>query len=250
MSVSVARGPLDLSALRAGIPAVMAHERLLPVHPVLAPLFGVAPGDPGLVRGHTVVCSGLAAMSCALAVMSAPTQAGSWAGVVGLPSVGVGAAAELGVVLSRTIFVSGAPSPSQAQSSRSSSSSPDMAAVISALVDGVEVLVLSRRVVGVVSAGVMRKLHTRLQSRGGVLVLVGDPGSVSADVRLNASTRMWEGLGDGHGHLQRRQVSIELDARRRGRPTRADVWLPDHRGGLSACDISPSDNVLPLRRTG
>jgi len=93
-------------------------------------------------------------------------------------------------------------------------------------------------------------LHTRLQSRGGVLVLVGDPGSVSADVRLNASTRMWEGLGDGHGHLQRRQVSIELDARRRGRPTRADVWLPDHRGGLSACDISPSDNVLPLRRTG
>ena len=267
MSVSVARRSVDLSVLRAGIPAVMAHERLLPVHPVLAPLFGVAPGDPGLVRGHTVVCSGSAAMSCALAVMAAPTQVGSWAGVVGLPSVGVSAAAELGVVLSRTVFVAGTSSSSTSSSSTSSSStssstfaSSDMAAVISALVDGVEVLVLSRQVVASVSGGVMRTLHTRLQSRGGVLVLVGDPGSVSADVRLVATTMMWDGVGAGNGHLQRRRVSIELAARRRGRPTRADVWLPDHRGGLSMCDerspgtVSPDTvslgNVLPLRRTG
>ena len=267
MSVSVARRSVDLSVLRAGIPAVMAHERLLPVHPVLAPLFGVAPGDPGLVRGHTVVCSGSAAMSCALAVMAAPTQVGSWAGVVGLPSVGVSAAAELGVVLSRTVFVAGTSSSSTSSSSTSSSTfaSSDMAAVISALVDGVEVLVLSRQVVASVSGGVMRTLHTRLQSRGGVLVLVGDPGSISADVRLVATTTMWDGVGAGNGHLQRRRVSIELAARRRGRPTRADVWLPDHRGGLSVCDerssgtVSPDTvsldtvslgNVLPLRRTG
>lgn len=255
MSVSVARRSVDLSVLRAGIPAVMAHERLLPVHPVLAPLFGVAPGDPGLVRGHTVVCSGSAAMSCALAVMAAPTQVGSWAGVVGLPSVGVSAAAELGVVLSRTVFVAGASPSSSSSTSSSTFASSDMAAVISALVDGVEVLVLSRQVVASVSSGVMRTLHTRLQSRGGVLVLVGDPGSVSADVRLVATTMMWDGVGAGNGHLQRRRVSIELAARRRGRPTRADVWLPDHRGGLSMCDerssgTVSSGNVLPLRRTG
>ncbi|MBM3828786.1 MAG: hypothetical protein FJW09_09110 [Actinobacteria bacterium] len=246
MSVPAARRAVDLSNLRGGIPAVMAHERLLPVHPVLAPLFGVAPGDPGLVRGHTVVCSGSAALSCALAVVAAPTQVGSWAGVVGLPSVGVSAAAELGVVLSRTVFVTGA---------SSSSASSDMAAVISALVDGVEVLVLSRQVVGSVSGGVIRKLHTRLQSRGGVLVVVDDPGSVTADVRLAATTTMWDGVGAGNGHLQRRRVSIELEVRRRGRPTRADVWLPDHRGGLSMCDEQSSGNVssgnvLPLHRTG
>jgi hypothetical protein len=182
--------------------------------------------------------------------------------------VGVGAAAELGVVLSRTVFVAGtSPSSSSSSSSTSSSTfaSSDMAAVISALVDGVEVLVLSRQVVASVSGGVMRTLHTRLQSRGGVLVLVGDPGSVSADVRLVATTMMWDGVGVGNGHLQRRRVSIELAARRRGRPTRADVWLPDHRGGLSMCDerssgtvspdtVSPDTvslgNVLPLRRTG
>jgi hypothetical protein len=250
---------VDISALRAGIPAVMAHERLLPVHPVLAPLFGVAPGEPGLVRGHTVVCSGSAAMSCALAVMAAPTRAGSWAGVVGLPSVGVAAAAELGVELSRTIFVSDA-STSSTTSSTSSKTSSDMAAILSALIDGVEVLVLSRRVVAAVSDGVMRKLHTRMQSRGSVLVLVGDPGSISADVRVNASTVMWEGVGAGNGHLQRRRVNIELDARRRGRPTRADVWLPDQHGGLSVCDQTSlgtvssgtvsSGNVVSLRRTG
>jgi len=239
MSVSVARRAVDLSALRAGVPAVMAHERLLPVHPVLAPLFGVAPGDPGLVRGHTVVCSGSAAMSCALAVMAAPTQAGSWAGVVGLPSVGVAAAAELGVELSRTIFVADTPS-----------SSPDMAAVLSALIDGVEVLVLSRRVVATVSDAVMRKLHTRAHSRGAVLILVGDPGSVSVDLRLHAGTVMWDGVGAGNGHLQRRRVSIELDARRRGRPARTDVWLPDQHGALRACDDQSSGNVVSLRRTG
>ena len=164
-------------------------------------------------------------------------------------------------VLSRTVFVAGT-SPS---SSSSTFASSDMAAVISALVDGVEVLVLSRQVVASVSGGVMRTLHTRLQSRGGVLVLVGDPGSVSADVRLVATTMMWDGVGAGNGHLQRRRVSIEFAARRRGRPTRADVWLPDHRGGLSVCDerssgtVSPDTvsldtvslgNVLPLRRTG
>lgn len=246
-AVGATAGKVDISALRAGIPAVMAHERLLPVHPVLAPLFGVAPGEPGLVRGHTVVCSGSAAMSCALAVMAAPTRAGSWAGVVGLPSVGVAAAAELGVELSRTIFV--------ADTSTSSKTSSDMAAILSALIDGVEVLVLSRRVVAAVSDGVMRKLHTRMQSRGSVLVLVGDPGSISADVRVNASTVMWEGVGAGNGHLQRRRVNIELDARRRGRPTRADVWLPDQHGGLSVCDQTSlgtvaSGNVVSLRRTG
>jgi hypothetical protein len=186
-------------------------------------------------------------MSCALAVMAAPTQVGSWAGVVGLPSVGVSAAAELGVVLSRTVFVAGA--------SPSSSTSSDMAAVLSALIDGVEVLVLSRRVVASVSGGVMRTLHTRMQSRGSVLVLVGDPGSVSADVRLVATTTMWDGVGAGNGHLQRRRVSIELAARRRGRPTRADVWLPDQHGGLSVCDDASTGtvstgNVVSLRRTG
>jgi hypothetical protein len=189
--------------------------------------------------------------------MAAPTRAGSWAGVVGLPSVGVAAAAELGVELSRTIFV--------ADTSTSSKTSSDMAAILSALIDGVEVLVLSRRVVAAVSDGVMRKLHTRMQSRGSVLVLVGDPGSISADVRVNASTVMWEGVGAGNGHLQRRRVNIELDARRRGRPTRADVWLPDQHGGLSVCDQTSlgtvssgtvssgtvsSGNVVSLRRTG
>lgn len=263
-AVGATAGKVDISALRAGIPAVMAHERLLPVHPVLAPLFGVAPGEPGLVRGHTVVCSGSAAMSCALAVMAAPTRAGSWAGVVGLPSVGVAAAAEMGVELSRTIFVADA-STSSTTSSTSSKTSSDMAAILSALIDGVEVLVLSRRVVAAVSDGVMRKLHTRMQSRGSVLVLVGDPGSISADVRVNASTVMWEGVGAGNGHLQRRRVNIELDARRRGRPTRADVWLPDQHGGLSVCDQTSlgtvssgtvssgtvsSGNVVSLRRTG
>ncbi|MEY3071274.1 MAG: hypothetical protein RL473_1381, partial [Actinomycetota bacterium] len=110
----------------------LARERLLPVHQALAPLFGLASGDPAplaLTRGHTVACVGSAAMSCALAVLVAPTQAGSWAGVVGLPSCGVQAAADLGVSLERTVFVADPTS-----GSRASSQQADAAAVLSALV--------------------------------------------------------------------------------------------------------------------
>ena len=81
-------------------PLTFAHERTLPVDPVLAPVVG-----SGLVRGQTVVCAGPASMSCAIALLIAPTQHGSWAAVVGVPSFGVLAAADMGVALERTVFV-------------------------------------------------------------------------------------------------------------------------------------------------
>ncbi|MGA0877986.1 MAG: hypothetical protein ACO3SP_02595, partial [Ilumatobacteraceae bacterium] len=56
--------------------AQLARERTLPVLPALSPLFPEA----GLIRGQTVACVGTAAMSCALALAAAPTQAGSWLG--------------------------------------------------------------------------------------------------------------------------------------------------------------------------
>ena len=232
----------------------LARERLLPVHQALAPLFGLASGDLAplaLTRGHTVACVGSAAMSCALAVLVAPTQTGSWAGVVGLPSCGVQAAADLGVSLERTVFVADPTS-----GSRASSQQADAAAVLSALVDGVDVLLLAHHVVNSLSPSLLRRLQTRVQSRGGILVVVNETNSstssLSADIRLTATTEQWQGVGSGHGHLQRRRVLLQLDGRRRARTSAHSVWLPDHRGQLSSVETTAENTgvVIPLRRVG
>ena len=232
----------------------LARERLLPVHQALAPLFGLASGDLAplaLTRGHTVACVGSAAMSCALAVLVAPTQAGSWAGVVGLPSCGVQAAADLGVSLERTVFVADPTS-----GSRASSQQADAAAVLSALVDGVDVLLLAHHVVNSLSPSLLRRLQTRVQSRGGILVVVNETNSstssLSADIRLTATTEQWQGVGSGYGHLQRRRVLLQLDGRRRARTSAHSVWLPDHRGQLSSVETTAENTgvVIPLRRVG
>jgi len=181
----------------------------------------------------------------------APTQAGSWAGVVGLPSCGVQAAADLGVSLERTVFVADPTS-----GSRASSQQADAAAVLSALVDGVDVLLLAHHVVNSLSPSLLRRLQTRVQSRGGILVVVNEKisstSSLSADVRLTATTEQWQGVGSGHGHLQRRRVLLQLDGRRRARTSAHSVWLPDHRGQLSSVETTAENAgvVIPLRRVG
>jgi hypothetical protein len=77
----------------------MSHS--LPVAKALQPIIP----DGVLVRGRTVLCSGDAAMSTALLVVSAATQAGSWLAVVGVSDFGLVSACEQGVALQRTVLV-------------------------------------------------------------------------------------------------------------------------------------------------
>jgi len=163
----------------------------------------------------------------------------------------VQAAADLGVSLERTVFVADPTS-----GSRASSQQADAAAVLSALVDGVDVLLLAHHVVNSLSPSLLRRLQTRVQSRGGILVVVNEKisstSSLSADVRLTATTEQWQGVGSGHGHLQRRRVLLQLDGRRRARTSAHSVWLPDHRGQLSSVETTAENAgvVIPLRRVG
>lgn len=254
----------------------LARERSLPVHPALAPIFSTSADPtgaiPGLIRGHTVACVGSAAMSCALALAVAPTQAGSWAGVVGVPHLGIAAAQHLGVALERTMFIT-VPESATAHSSRTTASSEkqasgtraDLIGALSALVDGVDMVIMARRLVMSLPSSVVRRLQARSQSRGTVLLIVGDPGSVTVDLRLTARSEHWHGIGAGHGHLQRRFVALELDGRRCGRPRRHSLWLPSTDGGLAEMSTTGADLldtgiaetgvaktgvVMALRRTG
>ena len=211
---------------------VFAHERLLPVHDALVPLFASSPDSPaGLVRGQTVVCTGSVAVSCALGLVAGVTQAGSWAAIVGMPSIGVLAAATIGVSLDRTVFVNS--SSVNQTSTADSGTRGDSGAALSALVDGVDLVVVARSVMTSLHSSAVRRLQNRAQSKGSVLVIIGDPPATSVDVRLTARSVQWEGLGDGHGHLRRRLVSVEMEGRRCPRRRVHSVWLPDTSGALA-----------------
>jgi len=190
-------------------PVSLARERTLPVLPALA---GLLP-EGGLRRGSTVTVSG--ATSLALALAAGPSQAGSWCAAVGLPSLGLVAAAEVGVVLERFPLVA-----------RPGNEWP---VVVAALVDAVDVVLvcLPRHV----RSGDARRLVAKARDRGAVLLTTG--GELTADVRLSVTNCAWEGLGQGHGRLRARRIDVVATGRgAAARERRVSLWLPAPDGGI------------------
>jgi hypothetical protein len=216
-------------------PTMLAREQCLPVLPALEPLL---PGA-GLRRGATVSVDGPAATSLALAAAAGPSQDGAWVAAVGFPSLGLLAAAELGVALDRLVLVADPGGDDEGAA---------WPAVVAALVDAFEVvLVHAQQRVGAADG---RRLAARARERGAVLVQVGASRSTAstwpegADVALTVVDAAWEGLGEGHGHLRARRVTVEGGGRRdASRPRRAELWLPAADGAVDAVLPDP----VPLR---
>lgn len=193
-------------------------HRILPVLPELSALL---PGR-GLRRGSTVaVVAGRPApgggTSLVLALLAAASRSGSWCAVVGVPAVGLLAAAEVGIALDRLALV---PNPG-----------PEWPTVVAALIDGVDVVVTA--VPGAVAASVASRLAARARQRGSVLMPYGRWDG--ADVTLQVTRARWEGLGQGRGRLRRREVTIA--ARGRGPAARGreiKVWMPAASDGFTA----------------
>ena len=156
-----------------------------------------------------VSAAGNGSTSLLLALLAAASRAGSWCAVVGVPTLGAVAAAESGVALDRLALV---PNPG-----------PEWPTVVAALIDGVDVVVFA--VPGPVSPAIASRLVARARQRGCVLVPYGNWDG--ADVTLQVTQGHWEGLGDGHGRLRRRMVTVV--ARGRGaaaRPREITMWMP------------------------
>ncbi len=124
--------------------AASAPAGMLPVTPVLTELL---PGG-GLRRGTAVSVSGSTALL--LALLAEATQEGSWAAIAGLPEIGVAAAAELGVDLDRLALV---PNPGA-----------EVVAVVSALIDGFDLVVLGPSRARGVQPQVARRLAGRVET--------------------------------------------------------------------------------------
>jgi hypothetical protein len=174
----------------------------LPVAKALQPIIP----DGVLVRGRTVLCSGDAAMSTALLLVSAATQAGSWLAIVGVSDFGLMSACEQGVALQRTVLVT------------PTSNKKDWTSTVAAVADGFDVVMLE--VPREVSESDARRIQTRIQARRNVLVLVETsrhttPRSVfQPDVVLHTATTRWHGIEHGAGYVQGRHIDITVSGRR------------------------------------
>ncbi len=178
--------------------------------------------DAGLVRGRVVGCTGPAAMSLSLALAARATATGSWLAAVGVPMLGVEAAAEFGVPLSRLVSIDADGGPSA------------WAERVGAAADGFD-LILTRPPAG--AERVVRKIRQRMQSRGVVLFAVGpvSPG-VSCDVEFTTASVEWAGLGKGHGSLMGRRAVVRVGGRRVPRQVERELWLPGPAGGLAVVE--------------
>lgn len=233
-------------------PTDLARDRRLPVLPAFD---GVLPAS-GLWRGATaavVAAPGVTgATSLALALAAGASQAGSWVAAVGLGSLGLVAASEMGVAFERLVLVA---DPGRDRDG--------WASVVAALVDGFDVVLVAAGGAGTAGSGDAggrgraggrlrpadaRRLVARVRERGAVLVAVGGdlPGQRSP-LQLTVTSSRWEGLGEGWGHLRGRRVAVEAGGRgEAARGRRAELWLPDPDGAVST--VEPVAEPIPLRR--
>jgi hypothetical protein len=226
-------GPALVDRIR---PLSLAAERLLPLPAALGELFPV-----GLRHGSTVVVCARpsvtgdqgspdrppfpqGARSLALALAATVTAGGSWCAMVGVPDLGILAAAELGVALERLALVPRVP--------------PDQwVTVVGALVDSMAMVLV--RPPARLRQGDARRLTARARERGAVLVVLlteraGGAWSDGADARLTVKAGRWEGPGGGDGCLQARRVEIEAGGRgAAARPRLVELWLPASGGGVA-----------------
>ncbi len=208
--------------------------RTLPTSAAVAELLpqgALAAGESYAVDGSTAL---------ALELLREPSASGAWVAIVGMPDLGVEAAAAAGIDLDRLVLV---PHPGD-----------QWFAIVSALADAVAVVLVqppSRARVGEAAAS---RLAARLRQRDAVLVSMA--GWPRAHARLSVTESDWAGLGAGFGHLRARQVTVASSSPAwQGRTRSRRLWLPDATGAVapvvSRVAGEVEDEVLaPLRSLG
>jgi len=216
-------------------PVSASGTRILPVLPALESLLP----DRGLRRGSVVAVSG--STSLALALLVSASQTGSWCAAVGAPSLGLLAAAELGISLERFPLVA-------APRSRGPGG---WAWVVAALLDTVDVVLAWPPTH--LGAGDHRRLVARARERGSVLLMSGAerwPSSqvpLEPDVALTMVGAQWEGIGHGHGRLSARRLDVVAEGRHGARRQRLSVWLPGPDGSVAPTPGSATGTAPDIR---
>ncbi|HVB07062.1 MAG TPA: hypothetical protein VNF07_12525 [Acidimicrobiales bacterium] len=195
----------------------LAGERFVPLLPPLAALLAL----PGLQRGSTVLIENSpfpGSTALALALLAAASSEGLWCAVLGLPELGLAAAAELGVCLERLVLV------------------PDAggreAMFLGTLLEGCDVVCATlQRPLPSLEA---RRLTARARERRGVLLLLprrrkrrsAPSWPEGCDLTLTVTGGSFVGLGAGEGRLAARRLEVAARRRRGGAARSGALWLP------------------------
>lgn len=192
-----APGSVPSSLQAASLPLA----RALPVSDDVA---GLLPGG-ALRRGTVVSVEG--STSLVLALIARASREESWTAIVGMPQVGVVAAARRGIDLSRLALV---PHPGA-----------EAATVVGACIDGMDVVVLGPRLP--LGDADRRRLAARSRERGVVLLSAGP--WAGAHVSLAVTRASWSGLGAGDGRLRSRSLAVARSGRHLGAADEVEVVL-------------------------
>jgi hypothetical protein len=208
-------------------PVVLAQERTMPVVEALAPLLP----EGSLVRGRVISCAGDASMSIACAVVRDALVAGAWLAVIDVDTFGADAAAELGIPLERVVRI-------ESGSGSEPTAGDRWIDVMGAALDGFDIVMTSvpGGLCGDRRPAAVKKLMSRLMQRGTVIVTIGTAGVLACDVELVSERTVWEGLGDGAGHLHRRRIDVVAGGRR----------LP----GRRSCQLTMTGSAQRVEITG
>ena len=219
----------DVLRLRAQVERVQGRRLDAPVLPVLPALAPLLPGG-GLRPGSAYSIDSSASLLFAL--LAAASQTGSWCGVVGVPQLGAEAAERVGVDLSRLVLI---PDPG----SRWLAVTATIAEVLP---------VIAVRPGGRASDGDVSRLAARLRDRGAVLLVQGP--WAQAEASIGVADPEWTGLGDGHGYLSGRELTVTVTSRRTPVPRRGRMLLPDVDGGLVSTRPPSPVAYVPLEAVG
>ncbi|MDH3300842.1 MAG: hypothetical protein OES24_10075 [Acidimicrobiia bacterium] len=166
----------------------------------LAPLASILPMG-GVQRGWSVGVDGHGAWTLAMGLAGWLMEADGWMAAVGLEDLGLVGAGEQGVALDRVLMVETPP--------------PDQwPTVVAALVEAMHVVcVRPHHRIGRPEA---RRLQARAREQQAVLVHLdgGRTWPYPVDLALIGRSQQWDGLGEGHGHLQGRRLLVEVGGRR------------------------------------
>ena len=189
----------------------------IPTHPAIASLL---PG--GAMRAGAIYSVGPSA-ALTIALLAAPSRAGLWAAVVGMPEFGIEAAHESGVRLDRLVLV---PRPGE-----------HWLSTIGVLAEVMGVIVV--RAPRSAAPGALDRLTARLRQHGCTLVVTGalaggavvggsraGASSVLGDAARTVERSRWHGIGHGHGFLAERELTVRVSVGA-GAPRTAVLRMPE-----------------------
>jgi hypothetical protein len=202
----------DVHALRAQLERMQGRRLDAPVLPTHPAFTGLLPGG-GLKPGAAYSLSPSA--SLLLALMARPSQDGTWCGAVGMPELGAEAAERYGLDLDRLVFI---PDPG-----------PRWLAVTATIAEVLPVVAV--RPPSRVSDKEVARMASRLRDRGTVLLVQG--AWPQAEAVIDVADPRWSGLGDGHGYLAGRELTVSVTSRRAPTARRARMLLPAADGSIT-----------------